>query len=156
MANSSRHLGDAADSGSINVSSMTVEDTTEDAPIMLDLTLEEDIAANLDHYILLTRQGYFIDADKFFDIHLKKHAGWFPVIWEYCNSQSIQSPQFDPAVNAFVKDSSCIHQYDLGETVLLDLMINIERRGEASIEQLQRMLREEVMREIDVRSANTI
>jgi len=72
-------------------------ETAEDASDTLNLVLEEDIAANLDHYVLLSRKGYFQDADQFFDVHLNKHAGWFPIIWEYYNCQTMKNRNFTPA-----------------------------------------------------------
>jgi hypothetical protein len=47
--------------------------------MQLDFTLEEDIPANLDSHILLTRQGRFKNADDFYTHVLRRYQTWSPV-----------------------------------------------------------------------------
>jgi hypothetical protein len=155
MAHSSRIFGEAADSETIDLSSMTIADASEDAPVVLDLTLEEDTAANLDHFILLSRQGFFEEADSFFDAYLRKHAAFFPVVWEYCNCKTIKNRHFDPASDEFLDWASGAHVYDSEDTALLNLIVNGATSLDDSLERLRHSLQREEMRDIDVRTAAT-
>jgi len=94
----------------------------EDVSATLELALEEDIAANLDHYIRLSRQGYFKNADLFFDKHLRKHAGWFPIVWEYFDCQLIANDHV-PNGAEFLQDALQAHTYTERETNLIELML---------------------------------
>jgi len=55
---------------------------TDDISNSLDLILEDDVAANLDQYILLSRQGYTKRANDFFHVNLQQHVRLFPVVME--------------------------------------------------------------------------
>ena len=147
IANPGYPIVEAADS---KMSGMTLVDASEDAPVLLDLALEEDIAANLDHYILLSRQGFFEDANSFFEACLEKRASWFPIIWEYYNCQTIKNPYFDPVADRFLIQASRSYMQDSEERVLLDLIVNGVRRLDYSIKCLRGSVRAEVIRDIDV------
>jgi len=153
MANRSRPIGEAADKETMDLSGITLEDATQDVPIMLDLTLEEDIAANLDHFILLSRQGFFGDANDFFEACLKKHGSWFPVVWEYYNSQTIKDQQFDPKSDEFLIRARRSYMYDSEEMALLNLIINGVTSLNASLDRLRHLLLSEEIRDIDVCTA---
>jgi len=150
MADSSYSLGEAADRKTVDLSAMPLSEAAEDAPVMLDLSLEEDIAANLDHYILLSRQGFFENANDFFDVCLRKHASWFAILWEYCNVQNIQDRCFDPTSDGFLQWASRSYKYDLEETVLLDLLLGGTTNSDDNLERLRYSLRRDQMRGIDV------
>jgi len=125
-------------------------ETAEDASDTLNLVLEEDIPANLDYYVLLSRKGYFKDADQFFDVHLKKHSGWFPIIWEYYNSQAIRNRRFRPADDVLIVDASATPIYDPEETELLRNMVSIWSRVPSAMKKLHGILEGEVIRDIEV------
>lgn len=153
MTNPSRPLGEAADNETMDLSGMTLGDTTQDVPIMLDLSLEEDIAANLDHFVLLSRQGFFEEADRFFEACLKTRSSWFPVIWEYYNSQTIKDHQFDPKSDKFLSRARASYMYKSEEMVLLALIVNGETSKDDNLERLRHSLQSEEICDIDVCTA---
>jgi len=103
---------------------LKLPETSEDAFDTLDLVLEEDIAANLDHFILLSRLGFFEEANAFFEAYLKRHASWFAIVWEYCNCRPIQNRAFDPEWYEFLRWANESFVYSSEETALLRLMVN--------------------------------
>jgi len=154
MAEPSHSHGEAANSKTIDLSGMTFTDATEDAPVVLDLELEEDIAANLDHFILLSRQGFFEEADAFFEACLKKHASWFAIVWEYYNCKTIKDRHFRPSSDEFLHWASRSYTYNPEETALLDLIISgfVARDDYHSL--LYTLLRTESLRDYEVCMAN--
>jgi len=99
-----------------------VDNMDEDAFATLDLVLEEDVAANLDHYVRLSQQGYFKDADCFFNEHLKTHAGWFPIVWEYFERQIDAHNHVRNGVE-FLQHACRAYTHTKDETNLIQLML---------------------------------
>jgi len=128
--------------GSAGSETVDPERIDEDVSATLHLVLEEDIAANLDHYIRLSRQGYFKDADLFFDKHLGKHAGWFPIVWEHFDCQLIAN-NHDPNKAKFLQEARRAYTYTEKETDLIELMLEstfqttVVQDGDAALKQLR-------------------
>jgi len=49
----------------------------------VEVEVAEDIPANLDQFILLSRQGHVADAERFYEKFLADHKGWFAIVLEY-------------------------------------------------------------------------
>jgi len=150
MANPRRRLSEGADNETVDLANMTLAGTMEDDPVVLDLALEEDIAANLDYYILRSRQGFFEVADSFFEACLEKHLSWFPIVWEYYNCQTIKNHRFDTLTNGFLLRASHINVYTPEETALLDLIVGAGIGTDDLVKRLSNSLRNESLLDIDV------
>jgi len=103
-----------------------LDSSAGDVSVTLDLELEEDVAANLDHYVLLSRQGYFALADNFFEVNLKRHLYWFPVVMERINHKLPFSREgSSKEIESFVSHVLHVYQYGNKETQCLLLAMSL-------------------------------
>lgn len=64
-----------------NVANMASEDV--DPRLTIELDIRDDIPADLDHFILLSRKGFFTEAEDFYADNLSRHIAFGAIRIEY-------------------------------------------------------------------------
>jgi hypothetical protein len=134
------------------------EEPSEDMTLHISLPIYEDIPANVDHFVSLSRQGYFIEADTFYQDFLATHARQVFIALEY--ARHLLRQWNCPALRTFAAETLENISLDSSEdsSGLLRALSNfpvLESTEEEARKQVDRMRHRANHTEFEVRQIDT-